>query len=97
MIVLDKNIKVFVPNIFTPNGDNLNDILFVYGNQIKTMELKVYDRWGEEIFVTDDMSKGWDGTYRGKPMNSDVFVYHLSATLLDNSQINRDGSVTLVR
>ncbi len=97
IIILDKNIHIFVPNVFTPNNDNLNDLLYVFGEGIKDIELRVYDRWGEEIFITNNMTEGWDGTYKGKALNSDVFIYRLSVTLLDNTQIQKDGSVTLVR
>jgi gliding motility-associated-like protein len=97
LIVLDKTLDLFVPNVFTPNNDNLNDLLMVYGQGIKDIELRIYDRWGEEIFFSNSISQGWDGTYKGKPLGTDVFVYRLSVTMLDNTQVQKEGSVTLMR
>jgi gliding motility-associated-like protein len=88
---------VFVPNAFSPNGDMENDILYVYGPCIKTLEFSIYDRWGNEVFETKDVKGGWDGKYNGVLMNTGVFVYTLKAVLLDNSTVSKKGNVTLLR
>jgi gliding motility-associated-like protein len=88
---------IFVPTIFSPNGDGSNDVFKVYGRCLAKMQLHIYDRWGEQIFYSDDISEGWDGTYKGKLMNSGTFVYLLHVTTLYNETQELKGNVTLVR
>jgi gliding motility-associated-like protein len=88
---------VYVPNIFTPNGDNINDILYVHGQGIKEFTFVVYDRWGEKIFTSSDLTSGWDGTYKGKDMYSAAYVYTLSVTFVDGTETSKKGSITLTR
>ncbi len=87
----------FIPNAFSPNGDGQNDVLYVRGNNIQQIDLKVYNRWGEMVFETTDKTIGWDGTYKGKPCNTGVYVYMLSGTYTDGSGIKQNGNVSLIR
>jgi len=89
--------QIGVPNAFSPNGDNQNDVLYVRGNCIKFLDFKVYNRWGEEVFNTTDQTKGWNGYWRGQPCEAAVFTYVLRATLNDGTQIDKQGNVTLVK
>ncbi|NVO03793.1 MAG: gliding motility-associated C-terminal domain-containing protein, partial [Bacteroidetes bacterium] len=89
--------EVFIPSAFSPNNDNSNDVLYIRGNCITTMEFAIFDRWGEKVFETTDVVNGWDGKYKGQLMNSQVFVYYLTATLLNGEQIKRQGNISLVR
>ncbi|PKP02537.1 MAG: hypothetical protein CVU11_11585 [Bacteroidetes bacterium HGW-Bacteroidetes-6] len=88
---------VWVPNIFSPNGDGQNDILFVRGEGVNTLSFIIYDRWGEKIFETTSVDNGWDGIYKGAKANPGVYVYYLNATFVDGSQSVIDGNITLVR
>ncbi len=88
--------EVFVPNAFTPNGDRENDVLYVRGG-IDEMSFKIYDRWGELVFETEDQSIGWDGTYKGNPVDPGVFVYHLSTRCSDAEEVFKKGNVTVIR
>ena len=88
---------IFVPNTFTPNGDGQNDVLYVRGRNIATLDFKVFDRWGELVFETTEVSRGWDGTYEGRPVDPAVFVYHLTAYCVDDQQYFTKGNVTVVR
>lgn len=77
-IVVDANCgELFVPNIFSPNGDGNNDELCVYGTLciVKDYLFVIYDRWGEKVFETTDKKACWDGTYKGKQLNNATFVY----------------------
>lgn len=89
--------NVYIPNIFSPNGDNQNDILFVRGSTIKNLSFIIYDRWGERIFQSNETSLGWDGTYKGKPMDQGVFVYYAVIELFDGTIKKLKGNVTLIR
>ena len=88
---------IFVPNAFTPNEDNGNELLFVRGNNIETMFFAVYSRWGEKVFETTDPKKGWDGSYKGKKVDPDVFVYYLEGTCIDKEKYLIKGNVTLIK
>ena len=91
-----KNI-VFVPNIFSPNNDGANDILYVRGENIKESSINIYNRWGEKVFESNDKSKGWDGNYKGKPCPAEVYVYYVNVTFVNGITQQKKGNVTLVR
>ncbi|MBL7952721.1 MAG: gliding motility-associated C-terminal domain-containing protein [Flavobacteriales bacterium] len=88
---------IFVPNTFTPNGDGQNDVLYVRGRNVSTLEFLVFDRWGEKVFETTNINHGWDGTYKGEPVDPAVFVYHLTADCVDGQRYFTKGNVTVVR
>jgi gliding motility-associated-like protein len=89
--------ELFVPNMFSPNLDNLNDQLCVMGACFSEVVFSIYNRWGELIFETDDLTKCWDGTYKSKSANPDVYVYKLIGTKLDGTLVNTSGNIQLVR
>jgi len=95
VLPLDKD--VFVPNAFTPNGDGKNDILFVYGNYIDKVEMRIFNQWGQQIAMINNKAQGWDGTHRGNPQPVGVYVYVLKAVLTDGRTVNLKGSITLIR
>ena len=88
---------IFVPNTFTPNGDGNNDLLFVRGRHITEMEFQVFDRWGEKVFETHDITIGWDGSFKGMKVDPAVFVYHLNAKCVDGQRYFTKGNVSVVR
>jgi gliding motility-associated-like protein len=88
---------VYIPNAFSPNGDNYNDVFYIRGNCIDYMEFVIYDRWGEKVFTGNVTTDGWDGRYRGEMMESGVFYYSLKATLYDESILKKHGTITLIR
>jgi len=88
---------IFIPNIFSPNGDGQNDVLYVRGQGIEQLTFVVYNRWGQKVFETKDPNHGWDGTINGKPAETGVYVYHVNAVLHDGMTVSRHGNVTLVR
>ena len=91
------NKDVFVPNVFSPNGDGKNDILFAYGNYIKKLDMRIFNQWGEQVIAINDPAKGWDGTQRGKAQPVGVYVYVLQAELEDGRTVKLKGSITLLR
>ncbi len=88
---------IFIPDIFSPNDDGLNDMLYVRGRGIIDMTFLVYDRWGEKVFESNHPDHGWDGRYRGANMPSGSYVWVLSARLNDGSTEEMRGNVKLVR
>lgn len=89
--------EVYIPDAFSPNSDGHNDVLYVRGNCIETMDFLVFDRWGNKIFESNSINKGWDGSYKGQPMNLGTYVWFLKATLQDGKSFEKKGNVTLVR
>lgn len=88
---------IFVPTAFTPNNDGRNDMLFVESHVITELQFAIYDRWGEKIFETTDVTKGWDGTYLGKKLQPQVFVYYLEATCLNQEKFSSKGNITIIK
>jgi gliding motility-associated-like protein len=89
--------KVYMPNAFTPNGDGINDCFGVkHLAQITSLEFSIYNRWGERVFYTTNQSRCWDGTFNGKKLAADVFVYQISAMTICGKIIAK-GTVALVR
>lgn len=93
---------VYVPNAFTPNGDGLNDVFTVNGEGLQDVQLRIFNRWGEMIFESSNPSRGWDGTYEGKSLPPDVFLYSVKAGSCNGSELSQNdsyktGSVTLIR
>jgi gliding motility-associated-like protein len=97
IVYLNPEPEVFLPNAFSPNGDENNDVLYIRGNCIKDVTLKVYDRWGELVFTTNTISLGWDGNYKGKEAAADVYVYIIDYVLFNDKIKHAKGNVTLVR
>jgi gliding motility-associated-like protein len=105
-ITVNKVRSVYVPNAFSPNGDGNNDIFTVYGaaDVDQVNKLMIFDRWGEMVHEAEnfppssiDPDHGWDGTFRGQPMNSGVFIYYTEIQLKDGTTVIRKGDLTLIR
>jgi len=88
---------IFVPSGFTPNNDGENDVLFVRGVFIDELTFIIYDRWGDQVFETNNQEIGWDGTKNGEALPSGVFGYYLRAVCKNGEVYTRQGNVTLVR
>lgn len=88
---------VDIPTAFTPNGDGINDVLFVKGFGIQNMQLLIFNRWGELVFQTQDYKIGWDGSYHGKLQEMEVYVYSLTGNFADGILFEKKGNITLLR
>lgn len=93
------NVVVTVPKAFTPNHDNLNDILKIeYGAGIKTLNrFVIYNRFGKMVFETNDISKGWDGRVNGYDQEMDAYTYLIDYTTYQDKLMKKTGSVILLR
>lgn len=94
-----ENSDFSIPNAFSPNGDGNNDVFCAQGNNryLTYFSLSVFDRWGEKLFETSDFDSCWDGTYKGKLLNPDVFVYYIKAICGERKEIIKKGNVTLLK
>ncbi len=89
---------IFIPNAFTPDGNSINDIFNWAGNmRLKTFHLEIYNRWGQNIYQTDDAAKGWDGYYQNKPSPQGVYIYLLECRDTNGFRHHLKGTFTLLR
>lgn len=90
---------IWIPNAFSPRTkDNLNDVFKPVMMGVTAYTFYIFDRWGNEIFKTTNQEEGWDGTYKGKPCEEDVYIYKLEyKDVLDYIYREKTGRVTLVR
>ncbi len=89
--------RPFMPTIFSPNNDGLNDQLCVLGDRIVTLQLEIFNRWGEKVFSANAPGVCWDGNYDGKPVNTGTLVYSLLVSLDDGEVVNESGNLSIVR
>lgn len=88
---------IFIPDIFSPNGDGNNDVFFVRSRGIIAMQLDIYNRWGERVFRSTSPESGWDGNYLSKPAMAGSYLYFLKATLNNGAVQEIQGELTLIR
>jgi gliding motility-associated-like protein len=88
---------IYIPTAFTPNNDGKNDMLYIKSYVITDLYFAIYDRWGEKLFETTDITKGWDGTYQGKVLQPQVLVYYLEATCLNQQKFKSKGNITIIK
>ncbi|MBC8173382.1 MAG: PKD domain-containing protein [Chitinophagales bacterium] len=87
-----------LPNAFSPNGDGLNDIFYLVNyEKIDLLEFSIYNRWGDQIFSTNDIKVGWDGFIHGEEAEIGSYVYVVRATDEDGLDIVKNGNVVLLR
>ena len=104
LIIVDPRLLVYAPNVFSPNGDGINDHFTLFsGGQIERLtKLQVFDRWGAQLFVATDIQPGipalgWDGTHKGKAMGPGVYVFWAELLLLNGEVEILKGEVMLVK
>ena len=98
-VIIDPDFMFYVPNTFTPNNDGRNDEFRGYGLGVKwdTYTLWVYNRWGEEIFYSNDIEHPWDGVYKGMQAPDEVYVWKIELYDLLGEHHTYRGRVTLLR
>lgn len=85
---------IFIPNVFTPNGDGMNDLFKVLGANIESIDANIFNRWGENIYSWNDINNGWNGTYQNKTATDGTYFYIIKVLWLDGSEEQITGSVT---
>lgn len=90
--------QLFVPNAFTPNGDGVNDFfqLLPFDERVKLREMSIYNRFGQRVFTTRNITDQWDGTYSGKPADLDTYFYYVEYKIGEKTY-KLKGDVTLLR
>lgn len=97
-VLLEQDRELFIPTGFTPNGDNLNDCFGItHWGAVTQLDFKIFDRWGNLVFHTNDSKQCWDGRYKGNPLQSGTFAYAITATTLCSGTVLKKGLVHLLR
>lgn len=89
--------EVFVPNIFSPNGDGWNDVLEIKGPRLFNYYIQIYDRWGKVVFESTEQKEYWDGKLNGAELAPQTFVYLLSGESVLGDKISQEGNVTIIK
>ena len=88
--------ELYVPNSFTPNADMHNELFVVYGENIKTYSMKIFDRWGDLLFESEDIQKYWDGYFMGEKVEQGKYLYHIEIVGEDNVLFTKSGIINLI-
>jgi len=102
-IRVNRRRNLYAPNVFSPNGDGYNDRFMLFGKgTVEVRELAIFDRWGNQLYFDEhlplnDQTKGWDGNFRGQPMNPAVFVWRAIVVFVDGEVETYFGDVTVER
>jgi gliding motility-associated-like protein len=98
LVKLVKNIEIYVPNAFTPNGDGINDFLKPVLFGIKQLRyFKIYNRWGQQFYETQTLKQGWDGTFKNVKQDTQTIVWMFEGVGADGNIYNRRGTSLLLR
>jgi len=102
IIEVKNDFYIYIPNSFSPNFDNLNDVfkpeISEYGIDVKSFEMEIFDRWGQNLFRTNDYKKGWNGKNKnGEILKEEVYVYRIKYKDMDGNAYDKMGHVTLLR
>lgn len=97
--------QVYIPNAFSPNNDGKNDVFkptAIYitkstDNRLYTYEMEIFDRWGNKMFMTNDLNEGWDGNFQEKACPNGVYLYKIRAVGLDGKAYDFKGTLHLIR
>ncbi len=96
-ITVNSSLFFFIPNGFTPDGDGINDRFGVLGQDIKTVEMMIFNRWGEKVFEGNNQFQTWDGLFNGVVQSQGVYSYVIDVTFLNDVEVNKKGSLTLLK
>lgn len=93
------NVKLFLPEVFSPNSDNINDLLEIKGStkRISNFEILIYNRWGNPVFSSNDPTKTWDGVYQSIDAPVETYTYKIYALLTDGKELIKHGRFLLLR
>jgi gliding motility-associated-like protein len=97
MVVVMPDLRVFIPNAFSPNGDVLNDTFLPVVSGVDTYRLLIFDRWGRTVFESSDPAQPWDGAVDGIDARPEVFAYRLEVSGSCGKLRTITGHVLLIR
>lgn len=99
LIYIGPDVTVFIPNAFSPDdqGPTKNNRFYVVADGFKEFNIKIYDRWGEQLYESYNVKEGWDGTYKMQPCQEDVYIYKVKVLGFNDKTYEYYGTITLLR
>jgi gliding motility-associated-like protein len=96
--VEDNSYSLYSPTAFSPDGDGINDLFKVYGQGMSDFKIEIFNRWGQMIYKSFQLSEGWDGTFNGKNLPTGSYVYKIKTSeYSEDKKIVKTGTIALVR
>ena len=97
-VVVEKPYALYSPNAFSPDGDGINDLFKISGQGMNDFQIEIFNRWGQMVYKSIDLSNGWDGTFKGKILPTGTYVYKIKTSKYgDEQKLIKNGTVALVR
>ena len=97
-VSVEKPYALYSPNAFSPDGDGINDLFKISGQGMNDFKIEIFNRWGQMVYKSIDLSNGWDGTFKGKKLPTGTFVYKIKTSKYGVEQkLVKNGTVALVR
>ena len=97
-VSVEKPYALYSPNAFSPDGDGINDIFKISGQGMNDFQIEIFNRWGQMVYKSIDLSNGWDGTFKGKILPTGTYVYKIKTSKYgDEQKLIKNGTVALVR
>ncbi len=97
LVTIYPDFIIYVPNVFTPNGDGLNDGFYAVTRGVKKFSFMIFDRWGALLFSTGDPQQAWDGTYKGSACKQDEYAWKIIVSGINGEERHIAGQVLLAR
>jgi gliding motility-associated-like protein len=98
LIVATESSKgIYIPNVFSPNGDGINDKFEVYAPKLSVLRMKIYDRWGGEVYLSEGSILTWDGMSNSNSVDEGVYLYQIILEDINGNQQQKVGTVTVLR
>ena len=97
-VSVEKPYALYSPNAFSPDGDGINDLFKISGQGMNDFQIEIFNRWGQMVYKSIDLSNGWDGTFKGKNLPTGTYVYKIKTSKNGVEQkLVKSGTVALVR
>lgn len=96
-VLIEVDCNLFIPNSFTPNLDANNEMFQVYAGGVRQFEMRIFNRWGQEIFTTQDIQQGWDGNFQNEKAPMGIYVYDIYVVMPSGEERNLRGHINLIR
>lgn len=97
LTIENESSKIYIPNAFSPNGSRGNQEFSIYGTNVETFQIHIFNRYGQLVFKSVDIAHSWDGTFQGQPVPLGVYVYQIQYTDTRGEWFFKEGSLTLIR
>lgn len=97
LVIVEECSTIYIPSSFTPNGDGINDTWYPIGEGWENIKVLIYNRWGELIFSSEELTGYWDGTYKNSDVQDDIYIYSVTWKGVKNPLQSFYGKITLIR